>query len=122
MTGAQLQRERETIAQALDTSVPPAYIRPPPREEAADVARRFGELAPYGSPPALDALQERLAPLQGRQTHVLSFRLAQIRLALAHAQRYHGRDYDPTEAFAVSPHWRHRWEATISGALFPAFV
>lgn len=120
MTSEQLEAEREAIQQATGGGRPGAHSTKPNPEEIASVSAHFGALAPFGHTPTAEHLRETLAPLHG--SRIVAFQLELVRRALRHASRYQGQDYDPTNTFAVSPHWRHRWQTLLQGGLFPAYV
>lgn len=126
MTASQLEDERKAIAEALEPLGPVGQTAPPTPDEACYLAVRFVELLPFSQPPHADVLREvlraRPAPLSTTETLALSRRLSQIRAAIRHASLYQGRDFDPTDTFAVVPQWQLRWQSLISGALFPAYV
>lgn len=93
-----------------------------PCDRAMANAIEVARLAPFGEPPAPDALTRRLAPLSRSGSEALHLRLDQLGRAIHHARHFHGRDYDPTRAVAVNPRWDRRWEALLSGALLMAYL
>ena len=85
-------------------------------------AIEVSSLARFGEPPTVESLRSALAPLPASRSRELHVCLAQIHLTLHHAQRFHGRDYDPTRLVLVNPRWDRRWENLLSGTLCVAWV
>lgn len=122
MTASQLEAERQSIAKAFPAPAGHASLYRPTAEQGFRLAALFDQLLPFAEPPPLDALAECAGLLQRSQSAQIGYRLDQIRRLIWHAERFQGRDFDPTDTFAVSPLWRRRWEMLLSGILLPAYI
>jgi hypothetical protein len=92
------------------------------QEQLIELSAWLLDGAPFVLLPSLGEMQRVVSQLNESQTRQVRYRLGQLRQALAAASRIEGKDFGPTDTFAVSPTWNRRWSDLLMGRLCPAYV
>lgn len=116
-----LEGERIALCEALPANASwPVEV--PTRSSPIALGSHFAGVFENRPHATSDDLRAGLALLSHPEIQALQARFAQIHSAIWHVRHYHGRDFEPTRVFAVSPVWRRRWETLIGGILYPAYI
>lgn len=120
MNASHIESELAVFLAALpmQDAVPMIHLE---RHALIEASSAVADLA-FLMPPNVGELKDALSHIDDNQIQLIQCRLLQVRKAILSAKYFHGKDFESTDVFAVSPVWSKRWDQLVCGNLFPAYI